>query len=189
MIIQLKPSEIFHSQDSISCRFSKTNTLIGETLDDLYEDRLSVSDIKRISVAPVNGKWFSLDNRRLWVFRQLEKIGKCRYVTVNVKKKIDAARLTTKCGGKEVYVRGSPGGHCYGYLVNNRHSVGAEQPTRRSTADWPYSDEADEIEGILCSGIILRPFGPSLRRTSPLHHTLYRNQHQQLVKAYAGWLR
>ncbi|XP_060567913.1 uncharacterized protein LOC132726595 [Ruditapes philippinarum] len=163
MITQLKPSDIYFSQDSISCRFSTTGKLIGETLDDLYEDRLSVSDIKRISVALVNGQWFSWDNRRLWVFRQLEKLGKCRYITANVSKTIDAARLTTKCGGKEVNVRGQPGGYCYGKLVNNRHSVRVQQPTRSST-NWHYTndDEARKVENILYS----RNDTPSVRHES-----------------------
>ncbi|XP_045206644.1 uncharacterized protein LOC123558865 [Mercenaria mercenaria] len=109
MALQLWPSEINYSQDSISCHFSNYK-LIGETLDDLCESRLSVSDIVPISVKKINGRWVTWDNRRLWVFRHLERLGKCKKIPVNNMAYIPESHMTSKCGGRDVEVRGDPGG-------------------------------------------------------------------------------
>jgi hypothetical protein len=51
------------------------NICIGETLDELLNGHCNVESIPKISVAQRNGKWFTSDNRRLWVFRKAEEIG------------------------------------------------------------------------------------------------------------------
>ncbi|XP_060567916.1 uncharacterized protein LOC132726597 [Ruditapes philippinarum] len=109
MALQLYPSEIFYSQESISCHFSGGN-LIGETLDELCEGRLNVSDIDPISVTKVNGRWITQNNRRLWVFRHLERLGKCKRIPVNSMVSMPQYHMTIKCGGRNVDVRGDPGG-------------------------------------------------------------------------------
>ncbi|XP_060567910.1 uncharacterized protein LOC132726591 [Ruditapes philippinarum] len=110
MALQLYPSEIYYSQDSISCHFSDGN-LIGETLDELCEGRLKVSDIDPISVTKVNGQWITWNNRRLWVFRHLERFGKCSRIAVNNMVSLPKYfHMTSKSGGQTVEVRGEPGG-------------------------------------------------------------------------------
>jgi hypothetical protein len=70
--MELRPSEIYYSQDSIMNRFGDYtphgNTCIGETLDQLLNGHCNVQSIPNISVVQRNGKWFTSDNRRLWVF-------------------------------------------------------------------------------------------------------------------------
>ncbi|XP_045203707.1 uncharacterized protein LOC123556793 [Mercenaria mercenaria] len=124
----------------------------GETLDELCEDRISVSDIKRISVAKVKSQWFTWDNRRLWVFRHLERLGKCHRIPVRHSNPIADSRLTTKCGGHSVYVRGEPGGFWY-RQASNSFSL---QPTSRSSTKMSSS-------GSSSSG---RPFNTSSNRSS-----------------------
>ncbi|XP_045170382.2 uncharacterized protein LOC123532856 [Mercenaria mercenaria] len=111
----LKPSEIFFSQDSINNVFDKNcghrYKPIGETLDALCEGRCSVNSIPTISVVKHNNKWFTADNRRLWVFRNLERLGKCDKIYVSEGFYIPPSKFTTYNGGESVHVRnGSPGG-------------------------------------------------------------------------------
>ncbi|XP_045203706.1 uncharacterized protein LOC123556791 [Mercenaria mercenaria] len=111
MALQLKPSEIYYSQNSISCSFTHNNKLIGETLDDLCERRISISHIPPISVTLINGRWVSADNRRLWVFRQLEILGKCTRIPVIQKENIRKSKQTSTCGGTDIRLRGHSGSH------------------------------------------------------------------------------
>lgn len=69
-------------------------------------------DFPRIEVAKVNGYWYTADNRRLWVFRQLEKLNKCRRIPVDVIDEIPRHKMTTKNDGLYITVRGHPGGEC-----------------------------------------------------------------------------
>ncbi|CAC5394655.1 unnamed protein product [Mytilus coruscus] len=75
----LKPSEIFYSQDSVSNRWELrtpySDTLIGETLDELLTGPVSLDDIPIITAVIINGKLHTADNRRLWVFRKAEEFG------------------------------------------------------------------------------------------------------------------
>lgn len=110
--MSLRPSEIYYSQNSIGCSFT-SGEKIGETLDDLCEGRISVHDIPMICVFKVNGKWVTMDNRRLWVFRHLERLGKCNKVPVLQRDTVPYFRMTSDCAGTEVQVRGDPGGQWY----------------------------------------------------------------------------
>ncbi|XP_052785378.1 uncharacterized protein LOC128221020 [Mya arenaria] len=112
--MELKPSQIYFSQDSINNVFDKrcqhSYQLIGETLDAICEDRCSIHSVPTISVMQKNGRWITADNRRLWVFRQLERLGKCKTVPVYTTYHIPAGKMTAFNGGDSVRVRGSPGG-------------------------------------------------------------------------------
>ncbi|KAL4239663.1 hypothetical protein ACF0H5_000469 [Mactra antiquata] len=116
--MNLKPSEIFFSQDSINNKFDKRsqhrNQHIGVTLDDLCEGRCVISDIPKISVMKNGGKWIAADNRRLWVFRQMERHGKCDTIQVLIVNSIPDKKKTSTNGGISVTVRNSAGGSwCY----------------------------------------------------------------------------
>ena len=115
--MMLKPSNIYFSQDSINNMFDKrcrhSCTSVGETLDDLCEGYISVEKIPTISVMYKNGKWFTGDNRRLWVFRHLERLGKCTTIPVYETSYIPSNKFTTYNGGASVTVRRNPGGRWY----------------------------------------------------------------------------
>ena len=113
--MELRPSEIFYSQDSIKSRFGNNtrhgNTCIGETLDQLLNGHSNVESIPNISVVQRNGKWFTSDNRRLWVFRKAEEIGFLKTIYVNKIYYIKDDKFTAENGGPSIRVRGgSPGG-------------------------------------------------------------------------------
>ena len=113
--MQLRPSDIYFSQDSINNVFDRrcphSNRTVGQTLDDLCEGRISVYAIPTITVVKKGGKWFTADNRRLWVFRELERLGKCIFIPVNEGSYIPSSKFTTYNGGASVEVRRSPGGN------------------------------------------------------------------------------
>ena len=79
--LSLKPSGILYSQSSIANKF--TNGLqIGEVLDDIMEDRLPISKLPTIEVKCIDGSYVSSDNRRLWILKQLERLGRVNDVNV-----------------------------------------------------------------------------------------------------------
>jgi len=64
-----------------------------------------------MNVMERNGKWFTPDNRRLWVFRTAEEIGFLKTVKVNVIYNIPNNKFTTVNDGQSVRLRkGYPGG-------------------------------------------------------------------------------
>ena len=95
--MELKPSDICFSQAEINNVFDKNSCHpyknLGETLDELVEGRCKISDIPSISVKRMNGKWVTADNRRLWVLRHLEKLGKCTTIWVNQTNFINSNKL------------------------------------------------------------------------------------------------
>lgn len=111
MNMYLRPSEIRFSRDSIGCIFRSCYfSPIGETLDDILTGTIDVNSIPCISVCKRNGYWFTTDNKRLWVFQQAEKRGKCSKIYVRSTSCIDGRKFTTKNDGLNVRVRGDPGG-------------------------------------------------------------------------------
>ena len=102
------------SQETVNNYFDKrsrhSGRLIGETLDDICEGRCSVYDLPTIRVMKRDGKWVTADNRRLWVFRQLERLGKCDEVPVHETFYINPDKLNSSNGGISVRVRRYAGG-------------------------------------------------------------------------------
>jgi antirestriction protein len=56
-----------YSQNSIGNKF-KNGDQIGEVLDNIMEDRLSISKLPTIEVKCIDGRYVSSDNRRLWIY-------------------------------------------------------------------------------------------------------------------------
>ena len=109
----MRPSAIQYSQDSIGNHFDSrsrhSHKLLGETVNDISDGKINISSIPTITVVKINGKWYTEDNRRLWVFRQLQMRGKCFSVPVHVCfSGISDQKFTTSCGGDFVRVRGDP---------------------------------------------------------------------------------
>jgi hypothetical protein len=103
----MKPSQIFYSQDTINNYFDG-GVKIGKTLDDICTGSCSIAHIPTIGVCQHDGRWYTGDNRRLWLFRQLEKLGRCSTIEVNEISSIPDNKFTTKNGGVEITVRGNP---------------------------------------------------------------------------------
>ncbi|KAL4240244.1 hypothetical protein ACF0H5_001038 [Mactra antiquata] len=111
----LSPSEIRYSQSSISCKFSN-GTNIGKLLDDIVFGHCLPSDIPIIVVTRINNTWVSADNRRLWIFKQLELLSIVETIRVKVVKKIYQKKLTSGTGGQTVAMRGYPEGQVYAMM-------------------------------------------------------------------------
>ena len=61
-----------------------------------------------------DGKWFTADNRRLWLFRHLERLDKTQFVEVDVIDAIPARKITTNNGGVTItIIGGEPEGTWY----------------------------------------------------------------------------
>lgn len=102
----MKPSEIYFSQDSIKNTFEYAQS-IKDTLRMCQEDPMAIHQIPTMRVCMKNGKWFTLDNRRLWIFRRLEEGGHITDVDVNVvsSDRLSARKFTTTNGGVSVRIR------------------------------------------------------------------------------------
>lgn len=75
-----------------------------------FDLRCSINDIPKISVIRLDEKWVTADNRRLWVFRELERLGKCTNIQVEQTSCLPKRKMTSRNGGVAVRVRGQPGG-------------------------------------------------------------------------------
>ncbi|CAB5395718.1 unnamed protein product [Rhizophagus irregularis] len=70
MEIEIDPREVFYSQDSIRPRFKDDNRHVEDTIRQLVKGKISPRHIERIRVCTLNGRMHSLDNRRLYVFKE-----------------------------------------------------------------------------------------------------------------------
>ncbi|XP_060065368.1 uncharacterized protein LOC132545695 [Ylistrum balloti] len=130
--IRLKPSDICFSQKEIYHRFRRRSyhghRTIGETLDDIVEGRLNVTSLPTISLKKEeeetdgNGadgekkvRWITADNRRLWIFRHLERLGRCKDVPFEEVTYISSMKLSSQNRGASVEIkdRELPGGFWY----------------------------------------------------------------------------
>lgn len=89
--------------------------------------RCSINDLPTVSVAKIGDRWVTHDNRRLWVFRQLYRLGKCDTVPVNIKGNIPSTKMTSCNKGVEIQVRGDPGGQWHLKPSQRPNSTGTHQ--------------------------------------------------------------
>ena len=157
VVKKLAPSEIRYSQNSISNRFrADTNGIrqhIGETLDEIVSNPNTANLIPNISVFNKDDKWFTLDNRRLWVFKRAEELGIVRSIDVYVTYGIDDSKFTTTSDGKYVRVRrNNPGGHLWQSLQRKiekqarEERRGEEKKQRERERERPRREREQERE-------------------------------------------
>nr|CAB3263313.1 uncharacterized protein LOC108950579 [Phallusia mammillata] len=104
-VCYLAPSEIRFSQDTVAANFQNGGS-INELINKIGCGYLKVEDIPTIKVKTVDEKYYSEDNRRLYVFRVLQKQGKINSIPVHLVKHLPEVKLTTKNDGRSVQVRG-----------------------------------------------------------------------------------
>ncbi|KAH3896209.1 hypothetical protein DPMN_020382 [Dreissena polymorpha] len=143
--MKIRPSEIHYSQNSISNIFdsksSHSGRLIGETLDRICEGSCSIHFIPSLTVAVHGGEWMTVDNRRLWVFKELERLEKCDNVDVEVGFSISSAKLTTTNGGVKIDVRRSSGGTWHakpGSGISSHYQVVSKTSRYAGFDDWDF---------------------------------------------------
>ena len=119
--ITILPSEIRFSQSDISNRFSPAldNEYIGVVVDKIYDgdenlkqrirDNLTVGRARRPGYEDL---WFTVNNRSLWVLKELQLLGKLTQpITVKIDPRgIDNRRFSTRNRGTCITVRQRPVG-------------------------------------------------------------------------------
>lgn len=80
-VVLLKPSDIRFTTNEVQDRFDN-NIKLTETLAQLENKEITIDDIPNIQVvwSEKHWDWYTLNNRRLWVFQELEKKGLCRMI-------------------------------------------------------------------------------------------------------------
>ncbi|XP_078353821.1 uncharacterized protein LOC144638503 [Oculina patagonica] len=80
-LVLLRPSEIRFTKNSLASKFDNGIPLL-ETFTQIKNGETLLEDIPLIEVVfyPEKWEWYTLNNRRLWVLKELEKVGKCRFV-------------------------------------------------------------------------------------------------------------
>ena len=79
--LEVSPSEVFFTHDRISPKF-RTGTLIDEVIDQILMEKMSFADFPQLICTKVDDKVYSLNNRRLFVARVLEKMEKIQLIRV-----------------------------------------------------------------------------------------------------------
>lgn len=150
----LRPLEICFSQDSIGSTFGRCTSHpyrpIGKTLDDILTGKINVNSIPNISVCNRNGKWFTADNRRLWVFQEAEKRGKFSEIYVQETSYINYNKFTTINNGESVDVRGNPGGYLWRNIPIKKIQLNENPKITRlqtiPTSSYTYQNYIEEMD-------------------------------------------
>jgi len=102
--IHLLPSEIRFSQDSIHNLFQDGGR-VNALVEDLQSGRTELNRIPLISVVKLDNKYYSMDNRRLYVFRVLQKRGVIGVIKVRLATRYNPQKFTTENDGYRIRVR------------------------------------------------------------------------------------
>ena len=105
MLMKLKPLDVYFSQDSIRCVF-RNGVSVNETIDSVIDGKVQVADIPHITVVKLNERYYSQNNRRLYIFRVLHCLGYLNEIWVNTSTRVNFKQFTTKNKGESVRVRG-----------------------------------------------------------------------------------
>ena len=102
----MRPSDIYYSQDSISVEFDNGYTIFS-TLNACRKHPFVIDKISPIRVCNIYGKWYTLDNRRLWIFKRLEEEGHISDVWVHYvgRHQLPDSKFTTTTEGESVEIR------------------------------------------------------------------------------------
>ncbi|OWF53708.1 hypothetical protein KP79_PYT15797 [Mizuhopecten yessoensis] len=122
--ITLRPGNIRYTQDTIANTMHVTNSKghvtkmpLGEVADKVLRGDINIEAIPKISVFCLRNTWFSLDNRRLWVFKKLQCFldnSRDTHFSITCLERdcqcVNMSKITTSNNGEDVVVRRDPGG-------------------------------------------------------------------------------
>lgn len=74
-LIEIDPETIYFTHSRVRPFFTGCNKRIDETLQEIVSGTTKVTDIPLITVIPNEGNYFSLNNRRLYLFKTLRSMG------------------------------------------------------------------------------------------------------------------
>jgi hypothetical protein len=74
-LVEINPANVYFTHSRVRPIFTGCNKHISETLQEIIAGSTAVSDIPLITVIENNGHLFSLNNRRLYLFKELMDLG------------------------------------------------------------------------------------------------------------------
>ena len=86
-LVEIEIDHIYFTHSKIYPQFSGCGKTLKETLLDIHNIKIRITDIPFITIIPSydNSCFFSLNNRRLWVFKQLSKTNNLKTIMVRIK--------------------------------------------------------------------------------------------------------
>ena len=104
--IKLSPAKIRFMQDSISYKF-RCGGYVNDAIEKIAKKEMRVDTLPMIQVLKKDGLYYSLDNRRLYVFRVLHYRGLLDRLKVKLvpTDRFQVWKFTTKNNGQSLYVR------------------------------------------------------------------------------------
>lgn len=83
--IEIDPNVIYFTHSKLRKQFSD-GKFVEETLKEVIDGNLKVEDLPKIKIMydPTTERYISMNNRRLWVFKQLSSLGKLKSITANL---------------------------------------------------------------------------------------------------------
>ena len=102
--VVLKPKDVKYTTKKIPSRFDN-GTLLKDLLDDLKSGKILCKDISAAEVVwdMDRWEWYTLSNRRLWVFKELEKAGKISFITMSRVETVNQAGIRGSDPSPEFY--------------------------------------------------------------------------------------
>lgn len=104
--ITLSPTDIRFMHNNIDSRFRNGN-YVNDTIEKIAKGLLRVEALPKISVLTLRGAYFTLGNRRLYVYRVLHHRGLLDRVQVKLipTSRFQPRKFTTKNQGASIYLR------------------------------------------------------------------------------------
>ena len=95
--VELDPEDVYFTHARVRPFFSSCGRRLDETLADIADGHTRIEDLPTITVLDAGDHYFSLNNRRLWVFKELRSRGIIEKVRVRVKEALprEKERYTT----------------------------------------------------------------------------------------------
>jgi hypothetical protein len=97
-LVHIDPAKVRFTHSRIRPFFSGCGRRVEDTLADILEGRIRFEDLPFITVVAMDGDdvYFSLNNRRLWVIKQLKARGFLETVPVRIKPAAESRKLREK---------------------------------------------------------------------------------------------
>lgn len=106
MADEIAPSSIRYSQDSIKTVF-RDGKRLEDTFRELLYDEVSVYSLRTLRIVMKDGYWYvASGNRRLYLYKHLERAGKLKTVPVHKSSYMNPELFTTNNEGRSIRVRG-----------------------------------------------------------------------------------
>jgi len=97
MLVEIDPKIIYFTHSKIRKRFTGCNKLLSETLKEIIDCKLKLTDLPIITVYYDGKNYFSQNNRRLWIIKECIKLDLINKLNVIVKPIGNKRYLASNC--------------------------------------------------------------------------------------------